>query len=62
MSLRIVELARCKLFISLCCDIPVGTLVGAVVGDCLGGYWEMKSWKGTHNIVEVCGSWLKHYI
>ena len=30
-----------------------GTLVGALVGDCLGAYWETQSWKGIHPIVDV---------
>lgn len=30
-----------------------GALVGAVVGDCLGAYWENRSWKGAHCIDEV---------
>ena len=30
-----------------------GALVGALIGDCLGGYWETQSWKGTHPIEDV---------
>ena len=30
-----------------------GALVGALVGDCMGAYWEMGSWKGTHPIEDV---------
>ena len=30
-----------------------GCLVGALVGDCLGAYWEMQSWTGTHPIEKV---------
>lgn len=30
-----------------------GAMVGALVGDCLGAYWERKSWKGTHPLNEV---------
>ena len=25
-----------------------GALAGALVGDCLGAYWETQSWKGIH--------------
>ena len=28
----------------------VGAIVGALVGDCLGSYWEIGSWVGTHPI------------
>ena len=31
-----------------------GALVGALIGDCLGCYWEMMSWKGTHPLEKVC--------
>ena len=27
-----------------------GVLVGALVGDCLGAYWEKQSWIGAHCI------------
>ncbi len=30
-----------------------GALVGALVGDCLGAYWETQSWIGTHPIEMV---------
>ena len=30
-----------------------GAFVGALVGDCLGAYWEMQSWKGSHPIDKV---------
>ena len=30
-----------------------GSLVGALVGDCLGAYWETQSWTGTHPIDKV---------
>ena len=30
-----------------------GSLVGTLVGDCLGAYWEKRSWKGAHCIDEV---------
>ena len=30
-----------------------GSLVGALVGDCLGAYWEAQSWTGTHPIEKV---------
>lgn len=30
-----------------------GAIVGALVGDCLGAYWERQSWKGVHPIEEV---------
>ena len=30
-----------------------GVLVGALVGDCLGAYWELQSWKGSHPIQKV---------
>ena len=31
----------------------VGAIVGALVGDCLGSYWEIGSWVGTHPIQKV---------
>ena len=30
-----------------------GTLIGALVGDCLGAYWETQSWQGIHPIEDV---------
>ena len=30
-----------------------GAIVGALVGDCLGAYWERQSWKGSHPLDEV---------
>ena len=30
-----------------------GALVGALAGDCLGAYWELQSWKGSHPIQTV---------
>ena len=30
-----------------------GAMVGALIGDCLGAYWETQSWKGTHPIEAV---------
>ena len=27
--------------------------MGALIGDCLGAYWEMKPWAGTHPLNEV---------
>ena len=30
-----------------------GAIVGALVGDCLGAYWERASWRGVHPIEEV---------
>ena len=27
--------------------------MGALVGDCMGAYWEMGSWKGIHPIEDV---------
>ena len=30
-----------------------GALVGALIGDCLGAYWETQSWIGTHPIEMV---------
>ena len=30
-----------------------GALVGALVGDCLGAYWETQSWHGIHPIEDV---------
>lgn len=30
-----------------------GVLVGALVGDCLGAYWETQSWQGIHPIDDV---------
>ncbi len=30
-----------------------GALVGALVGDCLGAYWETQSWIGAHPIEKV---------
>ena len=27
--------------------------MGALVGDCLGSYWEMQSWRGTHPLQKV---------
>lgn len=30
-----------------------GTIVGALVGDCFGAYWERASWKGVHPIEDV---------
>ena len=30
-----------------------GALVGALVGDCLGAYWETQSWQGIHPIDDV---------
>ena len=34
-----------------------GALVGALIGDCLGAYWETQSWTGTHPI-----EWVKEKI
>ena len=30
-----------------------GALVGALVGDCMGAYWETQSWQGIHPIENV---------
>ena len=30
-----------------------GALLGALVGDCMGAYWETGSWKGVHPIEDV---------
>ncbi len=30
-----------------------GALSGVLVGDCFGAYWESKSWKGVHPLVEI---------
>ena len=30
-----------------------GALLGALVGDCLGAYWENQSWIGAHPIEKV---------
>lgn len=30
-----------------------GTIVGALVGDCLGAYWERQSWNGVHALDKV---------
>ena len=30
-----------------------GTLLGALVGDCMGAYWERALWLGTHPIEDV---------
>lgn len=36
----------------------VGAMVGALVGDCLGNYWEMMPWVGTHPLDEVRNSFI----
>ena len=30
-----------------------GTQLGALIGDCMGAYWESMDWVGTHPIEEV---------
>lgn len=30
-----------------------GAIVGALIGDCLGAYWERQSWKGVHSLDKV---------
>lgn len=30
-----------------------GAIVGALMGDCLGAYWERQSWKGVHSLDKV---------
>ena len=30
-----------------------GALLGALIGDCMGAYWEKTLWLGTHDINEV---------
>lgn len=30
-----------------------GAIVGALIGDCLGAYWERQSWKGVHSLGKV---------
>ena len=30
-----------------------GAIVGALIGDCLGAYWERQSWKGVHSLEKV---------
>ena len=30
-----------------------GALLGALIGDCMGAYWERASWAGTHPIEDV---------
>ena len=30
-----------------------GVIVGALVGDCLGAYWERQSWRGVHQLSKV---------
>ncbi|KAL5471447.1 hypothetical protein EMCRGX_G029566 [Ephydatia muelleri] len=32
-----------------------GALLGALIGDCMGAYWETAPWIGTHSIEEVKG-------
>lgn len=30
-----------------------GAVVGALLGDCLGAYWELQSWVGVHSLDKV---------
>ena len=32
-----------------------GALLGALIGDCMGAYWESAPWIGTHSIEDVKG-------